>query len=81
MNVRATPEVKQYFGFEDSAKAYVKELVNDIFENLPQKQHRPAPSYFDKYGKGMYYTAFTKNKHTTWYAFFTKYEEGEEQSF
>jgi len=72
---------KGYFGFEDSAQRYVDELADDIFDNLPIRRHRPAPWYYDKYGKGMYYAAFPKNKHTTWYAFFTKYEEGGETIF
>lgn len=66
---------KGYFSFEDVAQKYVNELVDDIFDNLPKKRHRPTPDYYDKYGKGMYYAAFSKNKRTTWYVFFTKYEE------
>ena len=66
---------KGYFGFEDTAQKYVDELADDIFDNLPTKRHKPAPSYYDKYGKGMFYATFVKNRHTTWYAFFKTYEE------
>ena len=62
-----------YFSFESSAIKYVVDLIDDIKANIPTKRHKPAPPYFDRYGKGMYYASFTKNKRTTWYAFFTKY--------
>ena len=42
---------KGYFGFEDTARKYVKELYNDIELNLPIYPKRPAPKYFNKYGK------------------------------
>ena len=91
MNVIFTPKVllyfeelifilydKEYFSLLETSKRYVDELVDDILTNLPTKQHKPAPKYFDKYGKGMYYARFRKNKQTTWYAFFSKYNENGE---
>jgi len=69
---------KEYFSFEETSVAYVVDLFEDIMTNLPIKWHRPAPSYYNKYGKGMFYASFIKNKRTTWYAFFTKYEENGE---
>ena len=69
---------KNYFSYQHDSEIYVAELFDDIIANLPKKRHRPAPSYYDKYGKGMYYAFFVKNKRTTWYAFFTKYEENRE---
>jgi len=91
MNVIVIPEVqqyleclkkilfeKEYFSFEESAIKYVNDLFDDIITYLPAKQHTPAPNYFDKYGKGMYYASFRKNKQTTWYAFFNKYKENGE---
>jgi len=91
MKIFAVPEVieyleelvdilyeKEYFGFENTSVVYVADLFEDIITNLPIKQHKPAPAYYNKYGKGMYYASFVKNRHTTWYAFFTKYEEGGE---
>ena len=91
MNVLFLPEVqeyydnleqilyeKEYFSFLDSSKKYVKELINDIKENLPIRQHNPAPNYFNKYGKDMEYAIFRKNKNTTWYAFFTTYRKNGE---
>ena len=65
---------KGYFSYEDTAQKYVDDLSDDIFDNLPEKLHKPAPKYYEKYGKGLYYAVFTKNKRTSWYAFFSKYE-------
>ena len=64
-----------YFGFEQSAQKYVDDLFFDIETNLSKKSHKPAPVYFDKYGKGMKYASFKKSRHTTWYVFFKTYEE------
>ena len=88
MNVYALPAVieyfnelvdilyeKGYFSYTQNSEIYAAELFDDIITNLPTKRHKPAPSHYDKYGKGMYYAAFTKNKRTTWYAFFTKYDD------
>jgi hypothetical protein len=89
MIVYTKPEVKQYlndlitilyekgyFSYEKTAKKYVDDLLNDIIKNLPHKLKRLAPKYFtDRYGKGLYYAVFTKNKRTHWYAFFRMYEK------
>jgi len=66
---------KGYFSFENTALNYVTELYDEIVTTLPNRLRKPAPQYFDKYGKGMYYVAFKKNKRTSWYAFFRIYEE------
>ena len=69
---------REYFGFEETALEYVTELYDDIITTLPTRPCKPAPAYFDKYGKGMQYAIFSKNKRTQWYAFFRKYrKEGE----
>ena len=88
MNVLFLPEVqkyydhlerilyeKGYFSYPASSKKYVKDLIDGIRKNLPTKRHKPAPKYFDRYGKNMKYASFKKNRHTTWYAFFKIYEE------
>ena len=64
-----------YFGYLEGSKKYVKELIDNIKANLPICLHKPAPKHFNKYGKNMHYAIFRKNKQTTWYAFFTKYNE------
>ena len=88
MNVIATTEVydflenlvvilyeQGYFGLEENARKYVNELYDDITETLPNRPKKKSPPYFDKYGEGMYYAAFRKNRRTTWYAFFRIYQK------
>jgi hypothetical protein len=69
---------KGYFSFEETSLKYVLELYDDIIITLPILAHKPAPDYFDQFGKNMKYASFKKNKHTTWYAFFTTYKVEEE---
>ncbi len=91
MRVIALPEVriylkelskllyeKDYFGFEDSALKYVEDLFKDIETTLHSKVKKSAPPYFNKYGKGMQYSTFRKNKNTQWFVFFTIYERDNE---
>ena len=66
---------KGYFGDYEWSWKYVEELNDDIKINLPIRHHKPAPKYFDKYGKSMKYAAFKKNRRTTWYAFFKTYSK------
>ena len=69
---------EEYFGLEENAQKYVDDLFGDIENNLPTRLHKPAPQYFDKYGKGMKYAVFKKSKRTMWYAFFKTYEKSGE---
>jgi hypothetical protein len=91
MNVLFSPEVQEYydkletilykkgyFSFKESSKKYVKDLIDDIEITLPIRVQKPAPQYFDRFGKNMKYAAFKKNKTTTWYVFFKTYEENGE---
>ena len=64
----------EYFSYEETAIRYVQELISDIQNSLPDRQRRPAPGYFDRYGKNMSYAVFRKSRQTQWYAFFTIYE-------
>ena len=72
---------KEYFSFPESAFMYVQELIFDIQETLPLRPKHNAPAYFDRYGKEMYYCTFPKNKHTTWYVFFSIYQTDTERVF
>ena len=94
MNIETIQEVKQYlndlitilyekgyFVYEETAKKYVDELIDDIQTNLPTKLHKPAPKYFNNYGKNMKYAGFRKNKHTIWYVFFQTYEKNGETTY
>ena len=66
---------KEYFGFWETSSNYFKELLKEIRTKLPLSPKKPAPKHFtDRYGKGLYYAVFTKNKRTQWYAFFRIYE-------
>lgn len=69
---------KEYFGFEESAVQYVRELILDIENTLPVRISKIAPPYFGRYGKGMHYAMFRKSKTTQWYVFFTKYQDNGE---
>jgi len=68
---------KGYFSFGDTSMEYILDLHDDIVSNLPTKHHKPAPKYFDKYGKNMKYASFKKSKHTIWYVFFKTYKEND----
>ena len=60
------------------SRSYSEDLLDDILNTLPERLHKPAPVYFDKYGKDMEYASFKKNKRTTWYVFFEIYEDNGE---
>ncbi|MDR2913206.1 MAG: hypothetical protein LBV38_08000 [Alistipes sp.] len=67
-----------YFDSNDSARKYVMELWGDIVTYLPAMVAKTAPPSFNRFGMGMHYATFRKNKQTSWYVFFTEYEvEGE----
>jgi len=53
-------------------------VIFNIEKDLPLCLHKPAPAYFDKYGKNMKFTWFRKNKNTIWYVFFETYWENGE---
>ena len=72
----------EYFGFEDDAIEYIEDLILDIKKSLPIRQHKPAPEYFKDFvdlelAEYLEYAVFKKNRRTSWYAFFTTYEEEE----
>ena len=69
---------KGYFNYEEDAIDYVNELFMEIKTNLPKMKHKPAPRYYEKYGKDLYYATIRKNKRTHWYPFFSKYVENGE---
>ncbi|HUH75579.1 MAG TPA: hypothetical protein VLZ75_14385 [Chitinophagales bacterium] len=70
---------KEYFGFKESAINYIVNLEIDIRNLLPTKIKRPAPPYFDKFGKNMLYSVFEKNKVTQWYVFFNVYQKEDKE--
>ena len=67
-----------YLGFKEVAIEYAEQLFRDIQSSLPQKVRKDAPSHFERYGKGLFYSLYPKNRHTTWYVFYSIHEvEGE----
>jgi len=67
-----------YFSYPETAKRYVDEIFTEIDKQLSIQIHRPAPAFFEKYGKGMKYIVIRKNKRTHWYVFFkTTQKDGE----
>jgi len=72
---------KGYFVFLQTSNDYVMALLDDIKTKLPTRLHRPAPSYFDKYGKNMEYAVFKKNRRTQWYVFFRVYRKNGEEIY
>jgi hypothetical protein len=94
MKVLVTPEVrayfdrletilyeKGYFSFEESSHEYVDELSNEIRDTLPTRPHRRAPAHFDPDGRGVWYATFRRSRATTWYVFFTRYDDAGETVF
>ena len=71
----------EYFGHKDSARQYVDDLYNNIIMNLSICLKKPAPTYFDKYGKNMEYAVFKRNKQTHWYIFFRVYRKNGEDIY
>ena len=69
---------KEYLSYEETAIRYIRELFTEISDTLPCGLKKVAPPYFAKYGKGMFYSAFKKSKHTLWYVFFNIYVENGE---
>ena len=74
---------KQYFSYLETSKRYIDDLIDDIKCTLPIRQHKPAPEYFKRFIENpkqvdcFEYAVFKKNRHTSWYVFFTIYEDNE----
>lgn len=63
-----------YLGFKEVAIDYAEQLFKDIQMNLPLKVKKDVPSHFERYGRGLFYSSFPKNRHTTWYVFYSIHE-------
>ena len=66
---------KGYLGLKEAAVNYSEQLFRDIQTNLPLKVKKGAPAYFSRYGKDLLYSSFSKNRHTTWYVFYSIYQQ------
>ena len=65
---------KGYLGLKEVAVNYSEQLFRDIQNSLPVKVKKDAPSYFKRYGNDLFYSSFPKNRHTTWYVFYSIHE-------
>ena len=66
-----------YFGEEDYAVMYMRDIFRYFALNLRNSVSVAAPEYFNRYcvdGKTLYYVRYRKNVHTTWYAFYEELE-------
>lgn len=72
---------KEYFGFEESAVLYVRELFFEIRDTLPLCHKKPAPNYFNRYGENLFYSVFKKNQRTQWYVFFSIHTQNDETTY
>ena len=69
---------QRYFGDEDYAVNYMRDIFRYFALNLQNSVSVVAPEYFNRYsvdGKQLFYVRYRKNAHTTWYAFYEELEE------
>jgi hypothetical protein len=50
-----------YFSYPETAKRYVDEIFTEIEQQILIQIPRPAPEFFEKYGKGMKYIVIKKS--------------------
>jgi plasmid stabilization system protein ParE len=67
--------IRHYFGFVDSAKAYVDRLRHYARQNVGKPPIREAPLYFRRYGENLKYIVYRVSRTTSWYIFYQ--EEGD----
>lgn len=59
-----------YFGLKSSAIDYVGWIIDTIEQDIDKVPHKPAPLYFQRYGKSLSYSVFKRNQNRQWYVFF-----------
>ena len=59
---------ENYFSNEESAKKYVKRLINEVSRKIAFKKHFTTPSPLSHFGSK--YVHISTNKNTTWYFLF-----------
>jgi len=68
---------KGYFGEEDYAVDYVRDIFRYFALNLNNMVSHDAPEYFNRYkvdGKPLHFVLYCKSARTTWYAFYEELE-------
>ena len=89
MNVSFSPQVysdiidlvdilieKDYISTYPFAVRYVDELIDYIVEHIGARPHKPAPSFFSKYGTDLHYITYNRNHNITWFILFESYPTG-----
>ena len=61
---------ENYFTYIENANDYVDKIIDFIYYELPNAQHKETPKELLKHGK--YYVKYNANKRTAWYVFFDK---------
>ena len=61
---------EEYFGFPDSAKSYVDNVVSFVEQYIGILPSKNAPDYFQRFGRNLKYITFLANKRTSWYIFY-----------
>ena len=61
---------KSYFSFPEDAKSYVDRIVDYMTDYIGILQGKPAPPYFNRYGRDMEYIRYPANHYTSWYGFY-----------
>ena len=56
-----------YFGFPDSAKSYIDNLILFTEKYIGMLPGKTAPEHFQYLGKNMKYISYQANKRTLWY--------------
>lgn len=67
-----------YFGDEDYAVMYMRDIFRYFALNLQYSVSVEAPDCFTRYcvdGKDLHYVRYRKNTQTTWYAFYEELEK------
>lgn len=67
-----------YFGEEDYAVDYVRDIFRYFSLNLNNLVSYEAPEYFERYkvdGKPLHFVMYRKSTRTTWYAFYEELEK------
>jgi hypothetical protein len=54
---------EEYFGFKESARNYVKNLLEDVYKPLHHKKHYGAPKQF--MDKGKFFAIFKTSKNSS----------------
>lgn len=62
------------YTYED-ATDYVQDILKHFRENVELYPSKPAPSHFERYGRGLKYLPYKRNQRTTWYIIFVEHPE------